>query len=453
MVDLLNREPENDVNRVGMATVLQKFGNLFRKKSIYLPAEWTVSESVRLFRLVLDHNPSDTGHRINLAHALNLRASLKGDTGRIDEALVDSRAALDIVLRVSAEAAAGRSNRIALKKELASIYSNIGKWLQLGGDLANAEEFYRKGMAFLDQVEVEVPGMPDTRESLALGHAVLGELLRATKRNQGSEALFKQAIGRLERLTLDYPRIPRYRKHLARVYVVLSTLYWSMDRFPESTEARKKAALFNPRLLVDEQVHLNNLAWYLVTVPDLANRNESKALELAKEAVRLCPQIWASWNTLGVARYRNRDWAGAKEALETALSKKDCRFAFDGFFLAMTLWQTGEQDPARQLFLKSEEWRLSHEPDDVELLRFRAEAEQLIGTGWQRRRADPPEMPTSVAEALRDPSFALPRPCPAAGPESSEQAGICADRTSAPRCPGERLADGVEHALLLIDMT
>ena len=194
--------------------------------------------------------------------------------------------------------------------------------------------------------------------------------------------------------------------------------------------------MFDPRLLVDEQIHLNNLAWYLVTVPDLANRNVAKGLELADQAVRLCPQIWASWNTLGVARYRNRDWTGAREALQTALSKKESRFAFDGFFLAMTLWQTGEQEPARQLFLKSEEWRLRHEPDDVELLRFRAEAEQLIGTGWQRHRADPPEMPTSVAQALRDPSFALPRPCPAPPIRtSSERAGICADRTPAPPCP------------------
>ena len=83
MVDVMNREPEDDVHRAGMAAVLQKFGNLLRKKSIYLPAEWSVSESVRLFRLVLDHNPSDPGRRIDLAHALNLRASLKGDTGRI----------------------------------------------------------------------------------------------------------------------------------------------------------------------------------------------------------------------------------------------------------------------------------------------------------------------------------------------------------------------------------
>ena len=169
--------------------------------------------------------------------------------------------------------------------------------------------------------------------------------------------------------------------------------------------------MFDPRLPLDEQVHLNNLAWYLVTVPDLATRNIAKGLELADQAVRLCPQMWASWNTLGVARYRNQIGPGPEKPCRPGLSKKESRFAFDGFFLAMTLWQTGEQEPARQVFLKSEEWRLRHEPDDVELLRFRAEAEQLIGTGWRRHRADPPQMPTSVAQALRDPSFALPKPC------------------------------------------
>jgi hypothetical protein len=163
--------------------------------------------------------------------------------------------------------------------------------------------------------------------------------------------------------------------------------------------------------------------------------------------------MWASWNTLGVARYRNRDWAGAREALEIALSKKESMFAFDGFFLAMTLWHAGEHGPARRLFLKSEEWRLRHQPDDVELLRFRAEAEQLIGTGWQRHRSDPPEMPTSVAQALRDPSFALPKPCCAADPNSPQREGICADRTPAPPSPSESVSEGVEHALLLIDMT
>ena len=230
---------------------------------------------------------------------------------------------------------------------------------------------------------------------------MLGDLLRATKRNEGSEAIFTKAIDELEGLVADYPRVPRYKMHLARIHDVMSTLYWSMDRFEESDEARKKAAVFDPALLIGKQIHLNNLAWYLVTAPNEAIRNSSRAMELADQAVRLCPAMWESWNTLGVARYRSGDWTGAKKALETALLKKKARFAFDGFFLAMTLWQLGEQDSARQLFLKSEEWRLRNEPENVELLRFRAEAEQLVGTSWQPNRAIAPAMPSSVAEALK----------------------------------------------------
>ena len=114
------------------------------------------------------------------------------------------------------ESSAGRPNQLALKKELASIYNNMGKWLQLGGKLAEAEETYRKGMEFLDQIEIEAPGMPETRESLALCQAVLGELLRATKRNEGAEALFKDAIDRLEQLAAEYPSVARYKKQLAQ---------------------------------------------------------------------------------------------------------------------------------------------------------------------------------------------------------------------------------------------
>ena len=261
-----------------------------RKKSIYLPAEWSVSESVRLFRLVPRSQPwliPATGSTWRTR--LNLRASLKGDTGRIDEAVVDSRAALDLVLSVGMESAAGRPNQLAFKKEMASIYNNMGKWLQLGGKLASAEETYRKGMGFLDQMEIEAPGMPETRESLALCQAVLGELLRATKRNEGAEALFKQAIDRLERLALEYPSVPRYKKHLCTFYVVLSTLYWSMDRFRGIDRGKTKGRDVRSPLPVNQQVHLNNLAWYLVTVPDLATRNVAKGLELAEQSCKALP--------------------------------------------------------------------------------------------------------------------------------------------------------------------
>ena len=93
MVDSSTENPRATAIAPGWRTYYIKFASLLRKQSIYVPAEWAVSESVRLFRELVDHDPRDPGRRIDLAHALNQMASLKGDTGRIDEAVVDSRCA------------------------------------------------------------------------------------------------------------------------------------------------------------------------------------------------------------------------------------------------------------------------------------------------------------------------------------------------------------------------
>ena len=257
-----------------LAEVLGKFGKILRRRAIYGPAEWTFNEVVRLFEEVLEHVPGAAGTRLALAHARNEKASLQGETGRIEQALAESKKALDLLLSVKRDSADMKGNEpLLLKKELASIYHNLGKWLQLGGRLAEAEDVYRKGLAMEQQLLVEGAGVPDIRESIALSQAMLGELLRATRRNDGAEVEFKQAIASLERLVADFPRVPRYRLHLARIYDVLSTLYWGTDRTIESDEARRKAASYNPKLRQGQQVHLNNLAWYLITAPNPAARN------------------------------------------------------------------------------------------------------------------------------------------------------------------------------------
>ena len=115
--------------------------------------------------------------------------------------------------------------------------------------------------------------------------------------------------------------MPRYKKHLARLYDVLSTVYLATDRVSESVEARRLATMFDPKLHEGQQAILNNLAWYLVTAPNPTARNPRRALELATKAVELSPKSWASWNTLGVAHYRNGDWESARKALMTSQEK------------------------------------------------------------------------------------------------------------------------------------
>ena len=163
MVGALDREPANDRDRVILAEVLGKFGKILRRQAIYGPAEWTIqrgrsASSKRSSSTI----PRAAGTRLALAHARNEMASLQGETGRIEQALAESKKALDLLLSVQRDAADMKGNEpLLLKKELASIYNNLGKWLQLGGRLAEAEDVYRKGLAMEQQLLVEGAGVPD----------------------------------------------------------------------------------------------------------------------------------------------------------------------------------------------------------------------------------------------------------------------------------------------------
>jgi serine/threonine protein kinase/tetratricopeptide (TPR) repeat protein len=412
MVQQQDRQPDDDRYRTYQAVALEKFANLFRRRTVYGPAEWAFEESVRLLEQVLERHPEDPSYRLALAHTLNQKSALKGETGRFSLALADSRRALALLQALRKEGNHQGRNSITLTQELAAVHSNMGKWLQLGGEPSGAEQAYREALGLLMNIQARTPAAPVTQESLATCQAMLGELQRATGRDGEAENLLKQAISHLERLAADFPRVPRYKTQLARLYDVLSILYLDTERIEESAEAGQQAILYDPGLHRCQQIHLNNIAWYLVSAPNPSARNPVRGLEIARKAVDLAPQKWESWNTFGVACFRNGDWKGAREALQTAIQKKPGQNAFDGFFLAMTLWRLGEHEEAMRALKQAEDWRLSNRPDDTELLRFRAEAEQLIGPFAGAFDKAPPRLPATVAEALQDPSFRLPETCP-----------------------------------------
>jgi tetratricopeptide (TPR) repeat protein len=301
-----------------------------------------------------------------------------------------------------------------------------------------------------------MPGKPAPRESLALCQAMLGDLFRATQRNEAAEPLLKQAIAGLERLVADYPGVPRYKEQLARLNVVLSTVYWSNGRFHESTAARRRAVTCDPRLQHGQQARLNNLAWFLLTAPNPAARNPVRALELASKAVELIPDCWESWNTLGVACYRTGHWEDAREALLTAIDKHPGDNAYDGFFLGMVMWQLGDEQASREWLSKAETWRLHNRPDDCELLRFRAEAEALVGPSAGLLAGSPPAFPATVAEALKDRNFGLPSSLPDDAQQDSSgtrNSNHSLDGNRSAATHSLRVFDILDHALYFLDLT
>ena len=96
----------------------------------------------------------------------------------------------------------------------------------------------------------------------------------------------------------------------------------------------------------------------MATCPDEKFRDPARAIELAKEAVRLTSTDAYFWNTLGVAHYRHKDWQAAIDALTKAeglAPGKD--FAWNAFFLAMAHWQLDPHNAeARKLYDRATAW-------------------------------------------------------------------------------------------------
>ena len=121
----------------------------------------------------------------------------------------------------------------------------------------------------------------------------------------------------------------------------------------------------------------NNLAWLLATCPRAELQDAHRSVTLAQRAVLLEAQTGEYWNTLGVAYYRAGQWTPAVDALEKSMRYQGGN-SWDWFFLAMAHWRLGEQDKARQCYEQALAWMEKHKPQDPELIRFRAEASELL---------------------------------------------------------------------------
>ena len=134
----------------------------------------------------------------------------------------------------------------------------------------------------------------------------------------------------------------------------------------------------------------NGVAWYFATTENPSNRDPALAVELAKRAVKINPA--GDWNTVGVAYYRLGDFKQALPDLERGNDGNSWAF----FFLAMAHRQLGNADAARQYYDQAIQWMNEHEPQNPELLRFRAEAERLFDPGARARAETQIPVPPSA---------------------------------------------------------
>jgi hypothetical protein len=125
----------------------------------------------------------------------------------------------------------------------------------------------------------------------------------------------------------------------------------------------------------------NHDAWLLAKLP---NRDSRRAIELAREAIQLAPEVGNYWNTLGVACFRAGQWDESIRALDKSiLLMAGKNESFNTFFLAMAYWQQHNTEQAIKLYDQAVTWMEKNkaglkQEHAEELYRFRAEAAALL---------------------------------------------------------------------------
>jgi serine/threonine protein kinase/WD40 repeat protein/Tfp pilus assembly protein PilF len=133
----------------------------------------------------------------------------------------------------------------------------------------------------------------------------------------------------------------------------------------------------------DNPVACNNLAWELVTGPEVL-RDPKRALTLVERAMELTPRVSEHDNTLGVVYLRLGRYQDALRAFENSIKRQKPKYAaYNLYFMAMCHHRLGNKEKAADYFKRA---LLSDEQNDMtftageraELRAFRAEAEKML---------------------------------------------------------------------------
>ncbi len=193
-------------------------------------------------------------------------------------------------------------------------------------------------------------------------------------------AAAEKAFALLESLVAGFPRRDEYRRELIRQHYVMGLRYKSLAHAKEAREQYVLTVqLCRQTANLDvSAATLNTCGFILVDCPEATLRDPELAVACAEKAVAAKPEEANYWNTLGFAYYRNGEWRKARTALEKSMELSGGN-AYDWFFLAMTCQRLDDVQSARNWRDKAVRKLEAIEAKPEDLLRYRVEADALLG--------------------------------------------------------------------------
>jgi tetratricopeptide (TPR) repeat protein len=334
-------------------------------------AEQAFRKAIALQESLATRVPSLPEDRAHLAHSITRRV-IRTRVVDPDAALKDYRRSIDLVEPLAAEF----PNVPSYRYQLARAMLEAGELLPL----PEAEQTLRKALDIWRKLAADFPGSMYYRYYVVRSLITLAARLKTSHRTQEAIEALREARAIGEKLAADSPSVQWIQYRVATVDVQLGLLLTAAGRADEATDLMRRLieSNTNPSLL-------NYAAWSLAVTPEVKERDPVLAVAMARKAVGLAPKAGDIQNTLGVACYRNGDWSGAIAALMRSEElEPNKRLGFNALFLAMAHWQLGHRGEARAWHDRAVAWMDKLRPKNEELLRFRAEAEELL-TKEQRK--------------------------------------------------------------------
>jgi tetratricopeptide (TPR) repeat protein len=337
------------------ALELERYSLVVNQRNSYY-ASLNQSDQAHAFHAkIIELNPKN-------AHPLVQRASYYANLNQWDKAIADCDKAIDLEPK-NAGALYQRANAYFQLKRWDKAAADSTRFIDLNP--LNAIGWVTRGAALNNLGQYE-NGVADNSKAIELASSYV------LAWNNRAWAL--ERLGAWQKAATDYTKVLELNPGFPLARSSRGRCYAHLGRFTEARTDYEKALpveFSNGRTM-------NEFAWLLATCPDAKIRDVARAIKLADEAVKLAPKEGGSWNTLGVAHYRAGNWKAAWAALEKSKELRKGGDAFDWFFTAMAHWKLGDHDAARKWYNQAVAWMDKNQPENEELRRFRAEAEELL---------------------------------------------------------------------------
>jgi tetratricopeptide (TPR) repeat protein len=311
--------------------------------------------------------------------------------GQFDLARKHYEAALDLKQKLASDFPATPQYR----HDLAGAHTNLGNLLLNLGEHEAAGKAYKTSCDLLNELAAAFPNVPEYQVLLGCSYNNMGIWRRDEGKSDESLSWYDLSIRTLTPIYETDRRSLKVKSYLRNSYQNRAWAYDQLKRYAEGAKDWDKATELNPTptyvaltayraaLRADpDNAWLNyRLAWLLAHGRETSLHEAKQAVRAAKKAVALDPKLSEHWRALGVAYYRAENWQEAIKTLTRSMELSHDGDSIDRFFLAMTHWRLGDKEVARTWFDEAELEMTETNSTGEDLLRYRAEASELLQIG------------------------------------------------------------------------